>query len=69
MKQAKTDQRRKKALDMLGLELGGMEDLKTHQDFNNQHPNELDNTVLTKDNTDGDEKNSTKKLKLKTNEK
>ena len=69
MKQAKTDQRRKKALDMLGLELGGMEDLKTHQDFNNQHPNELDNTVLTKDNTDGDEKNSTKKLKIKTNEK
>ncbi len=69
MKQAKTDQRRKKTLDMLGLELGGMEDLKTHQDFNNQHPNELDNTVLTKDNTDGDEKNSTKKLKIKTNEK
>lgn len=65
MKQAKTDQSRKKTLDMLGLELGGMEDLKTHEDFNNQHPNELDNTVLTKDNTDGDEKNSTKKLKLK----
>ena len=50
MKQAKTDQSRKKTRDMLGLEMGGMEDLKTHEDFNNQHPNELDNTVLTKDN-------------------
>lgn len=65
MKQVKTDQSRKKTLDMLGLEFGSMENLKTHQDFNNQHPNELDNTDLTKDNSDEDEKNSTKKLKLK----
>ncbi|MEO6540851.1 MAG: hypothetical protein ABIN74_07685 [Ferruginibacter sp.] len=65
MKQAKTDQSRKKTRDMLGLEMGGMEDLKTHEDFNNQHPNELDNSILTKDNSDGDKKNSTKKLKLK----
>jgi hypothetical protein len=50
---------------MLDLELGSMEDLKTHEDFNNQHPNELDNTSLTKGNSAGDEKNSTKKLKLK----
>ncbi len=65
MKQAKTDQSRTKTRDMLGLEMGGMEDLKTHEDFNNQHPNELDNTVSTNDNSDGDKKNSTKKLKLK----
>jgi hypothetical protein len=54
---------------MLGLELGSMENLKTHEDFNNQHPNELDSTVLTKENSGGDEKNSTKNLKLKKNEK
>ena len=65
MKKTKTDQSRKKTLTMLDLEMGGMEDLKTHEDFNNQHPNELDNTGLTKDNSDGDENNSIKKLKPK----
>lgn len=65
MKQPKTDQSRKKTLDMLGLEMGSMENLKTHEDFNNQHPNELDNSILTKDNSDGDEKKLTKKLKIK----
>ncbi len=65
MKQVKTDQSRKIALDMLGLEMGGMENLKTHEDFNNQHPNELDNSILTKDNSDGDKNNSTKKVKPK----
>ncbi len=63
MKQAKTDQSRKKTLDMLGLEMGGMENLKTHEDFNNQHPTELDNTVLTKDNSDGAEKELKKQIK------
>ncbi len=65
MKKTKNDQSKKKTLDMLGLEMGGMENLKTHEDFNNQHPNELDNSILTKDNSDGDKKNSTTKLKLK----
>lgn len=65
MKKAENDKNRKKTLDMLGLEMGGMENLKTHEDFNNQHPNELDNTVLTKDTSDGDKNNSTKKLKPK----
>lgn len=65
MKKTKNDQSNKKNLDMLGLELGSMENLKTHEDFNNQHPNELDNTILTKDNSEGDKKKSTKKLKLK----
>ncbi|MEO7444332.1 MAG: hypothetical protein ABIT96_02820 [Ferruginibacter sp.] len=69
MKQEKTDQSKKKTRDMLGLEMGGMENLKTHEDFNNQHPNELDNTILKKDNAGGDKKVSTNKLKLKTNEK
>ncbi len=63
MKQAKNDQSRKKTLDMLDLEMGGMENLKTHEDFNNQHPNELDNIVLTKDNSDGDEKKLKKQIK------
>ncbi len=63
MKQEKADQSRKKTRDMLGLEMGGMENLKTHEDFNNQHPNELDIIVLAKDNSGGDKKNSTKKIK------
>jgi hypothetical protein len=57
MKQAKTDQIKKNTLDMLGLEMGGMEDLKTHEDFNNLHPMELDKKGLTKDNSDGYKKN------------
>ncbi len=65
MKKTKNDQSSEKTQDMLGLEMGGMENLKTHEDFNNQHPNELDIVVLTKDNSDGDKNNSTKKLKLK----
>jgi hypothetical protein len=65
MKKTKNDQPKKKTLDMLGLEMGSMENLKTHEDFNNQHPNELDNSILTKDNSEGDEKNSKKKLKPK----
>jgi hypothetical protein len=65
MKKTENEKNRKKTLDMLGLEMGGMENLKTHEDFNNQHPNELDNIVLAKDNSDGDKNNSTKKLKPK----
>ncbi len=65
MKKTKNDQARKKTLDMIGLEMGGMENLKTHEDFNNQHPNELDKTILTKGNSDEDKKKSTKKLNLK----
>ena len=50
---------------MFDQEVGSMEDLKTNEDFNNEHPNELDDARSTKDNSDGDEENSTKKLKLK----
>jgi hypothetical protein len=43
-----------------------MEDLKTHEDFNNEHPIELDELALKQGNSDRDKNNSTKKLKPKT---
>ncbi len=60
MKKTKNDQSTKKTRNMLGRELGSMEDIRTHEDFNNQHPNDLD-AGLTKDNSDEDDK----KLKTK----
>ncbi len=65
MKKTKNDQSNKKTRNMLGRELGSMEDIRTHEDFNNQHPNDLDNSILKKDNSDEDKNNSTKKLKQK----
>lgn len=65
MKKIKSAKSSKKPHTMLDQEIGSMEDIRTHEDFNNQHPNELEDPGLTKDNSDGDKKNSTKKLKLK----
>ncbi len=62
MKKAKDGQGSKEPRNMLDRELGSMEDLKTHEDFNNTHPNDLDDTVLTKDNSVGDHKKSKTKI-------
>jgi len=59
MKKTKND-RSKKPRTMLDQEVGSMEDIKTNEDFNNQHPDH-DENGLTKGNSDGDENNSTKK--------
>ena len=48
MKKTKNDQSSNKPRTMFDLEVGSMEDLKTHEDFNNEHPNELDNAVRQK---------------------
>jgi hypothetical protein len=56
----------KKPQSMFELEVGSMEDLKTHEDFNNEHPIELDELALKQGNSDRDKNNSTKKLKPKT---
>jgi hypothetical protein len=68
MKNTKNDQSSKKTRTMLDQEAGSMIDKKTNEDFNNEHPDH-DETGLIKGNSDGDDKNSTKKLKLKKNEK
>ena len=49
---------------MLDQEVGSMIDKKTNEDFNSVDPDHYENG-LTKGNSDIDEKNSTKKLKLK----
>ncbi len=64
MKKTKNDQSSQKPRTMLGQEVGSMIDKKTNEDFNNEHPDH-DEAGLIKDNPNGDEKNSTKKLKLK----
>ncbi len=65
MKKNTNDQGSKKPKTMFELEVGSMEDLKTHEDFNNEHPNELDELALKQRNSDRDKNNSTKKLKPK----
>lgn len=64
MKKAKNAQSSKKPRTMLDQEVGSMEDKKTNEDFNNEHPDHNDNGLI-KDNSDGDKNNSTKKLKPK----
>jgi hypothetical protein len=64
MKKTKNDQSSKKPRTMLDQEVGSMIDKKTNEDFNNEHPDHDENGLL-KGNSNGDEKNSTKKLKLK----
>ncbi len=64
MKKTKNDQSSKKPRTMLGQKTGSMLDLKTNEDFNNEHPDHDENGLI-KGNSDGDEKKSTKKLKLK----
>jgi hypothetical protein len=49
---------------MLDQEVGSMQDKKTNEDFNNEHPDH-DDAGLTKGNSNKDEKSSTKILKLK----
>jgi hypothetical protein len=38
MKKAKNDLRNKKPQTMLGEEVGSMQDRKSNEDFNNEHP-------------------------------
>ena len=64
MKKTKNDQSSKKPRTMLDQEVGSLEDKKANEDFNNKHPYH-DDAGLAKGNSDGDKKNSTKKLKLK----
>ncbi len=64
MKKNKNDQRRKKPRTMLDQEVGSMEDKKTNEDFNNEHPDH-DESGLIRENPDGDHINTTKELKLK----
>ncbi len=65
MKKIKNDQSSNKPRTMFDLEVSSMEDLKTHEDFNNEHPLELDELALKQRNSDRDKNNSTKKLKPK----
>ena len=65
MKKITNGQGIKKPQSMFELEVGSMEDLKTHEDFNNEHPIELDELALKQGNSDRDKKKSTKKLKPK----
>jgi hypothetical protein len=62
MKKAKIDPISKKRRTMLDQEVGSMQDKKTNEDFNNEHPDH-DDAGLTKGNSGGDEKNQ-KKLNL-----
>ena len=64
MKKTKNDQSSKKPRTMLEQEVGSIENKKTNEDFNSVHPDH-DDTRLAKDNSDGDEKNSTKKFNKK----
>ena len=64
MKKTKNDQSSKKPRTMLDQKIGSMEDKKTNEDFNNEHPDH-DDAGLIKGNSDGDNKNSTKTIKLK----
>ena len=65
MKKTKNDQPSKKTKNMLGDEIGGMEDLRTHEDFNNQHPNEIDPSIKKKEKTTENDKISKKKSLVK----
>jgi hypothetical protein len=49
---------------MLDQEVGSMIDKKTNEDFNNEHPDHDENGIF-KGNSDGEDNNSTKKVKLK----
>ena len=62
MKKTKNDPRNKKPRTMLDQEVGSMEDKKTNEDFNNEHPDHHE-TGLKKGNSDRDNINSTKKGK------
>jgi hypothetical protein len=58
MDKTKNRQSNKKHRTMLDQEAESMEDIKTSDDFNYEHP-DYDGTGLTKDNLDGDYKKST----------
>ena len=62
MKKTKNDQSGKKPRTMLDQEIGSMDDKKTNEDFNNEHPDHDENGLL-KGNSDGDEKKSKKQIK------
>lgn len=55
MKNAKNDQSGKKPQTMLDQEIGSMQDKKTNEDFNNEHPDH-DDAGFKKGNSDGKEK-------------
>lgn len=61
MKKTKNDQNNEKPLTMLDQEVGSMEDIKTNEDFNNEHPAH-DENGLTNGNSDRDEKKSKTKV-------
>jgi len=63
MKKTKKEQSRKKPLTMLHQAVGSMEDQKTNEDFNNQHPDH-DSNGLKKDNSGGDNIKIRKKSQL-----
>jgi peptide methionine sulfoxide reductase MsrB len=64
MKKTKNDQSSKKPRTMLDQEVGSMIDKKTNEDFNNEHPDHDENGIF-KDNSDRDEKKSTKQSSKK----
>ncbi len=63
MKKSKIEKSSKKPRTMLDQVVGSMQDIKTNQDFNNEHPDH-DENGLKNVHSDGDEKNSTKKVKI-----
>lgn len=66
MKKVKKDKSVNKPRTMLDQEVGSMEDIKTNEDFNNEHPNHDENGLLT-GNSGREDKNP--KIKLKSKEK
>lgn len=61
MKKTKNDQSSQNSNSMLGQKTGSMLDLKTNEDFNNEHPDHND-TGLTQIDPKSDDKKSTKKI-------
>ncbi len=64
MKKRKNNQRSKNSITMLGQKTGSMLDLKTNEDFNNQHPDHDDTSLINND-SEGLEIKSTNKIRPK----
>ena len=64
MKKARKVQSSKKPRTMLDQEVGSMEDIKTNQDFNNEHPDHDENGLIG-GNAGDDANKSTKIVKIK----
>ncbi|MCY7409373.1 MAG: hypothetical protein LH473_03810 [Chitinophagales bacterium] len=60
MKKTKNDKSSKKPRTMLDQAVGSMEDKKTNEDFNNQHPKHTESGLINENLDSGDKKMGTK---------